>query len=242
MNKYFMAEEKDDTLQITIYGDITSWEWWDSDVSSYTLSKLIEKSQAKNILVCINSYGGEVGEGLAIYNALKNSPARVTTRCDGFACSAASVVFMAGDEREMNEASLLMIHNAWTTAEGNAEQLRKQADDLEVISKTMNSIYLSYVNITEEELQQLLDEESWITPVEALRMGFATKIIGETHKNQQYSAKNNIIRQLVDGKQKAGEIPGEDDRKKGDPAGEEPGEPVPSDAFWKLFGKFNESN
>lgn len=107
-----MAAESGEVLEITIYGDITSWEYQESDVSSYTLLKMIQESRAKVINVNINSYGGEVAEGLAIYNALKNHSATVRTRCDGFACSAASVVFMAGDVRLMNEASLLMIHNA----------------------------------------------------------------------------------------------------------------------------------
>ena len=96
-----MAAQDGDTLDILIYGDITSWEQDEKDVSSYNLAQLIGKSNAKEIRVRINSYGGEVAEGLAIYNALKGHPARVTTVCDGFACSAASVVFMAGDERIM---------------------------------------------------------------------------------------------------------------------------------------------
>lgn len=70
--KYFATDQHEDVLEIVIYGDITSWEWLDSDVSSYTLSKLITETDAAHIRVRINSYGGEVAEGLAIYNALKN--------------------------------------------------------------------------------------------------------------------------------------------------------------------------
>lgn len=205
MNKYFMAEEKEDTLNIVIYGDITSWEWLESDVSSYTLTKRIQESGAKNIIVSINSYGGEVAEGLAIYNALRNHPAHVVTVCDGFACSAASVVFMAGDERIMNEVSLLMIHNAWTYASGDAAALRKEADDLELISNTAAKTYLEHVTISQEELQKLLDEESWITPEDAVSMGFATSVgVPKEGAGQQYSAKKKIIRQLVSGKPEEG--------------------------------------
>lgn len=233
-NKYFMAAEEGDTLDITIYGDITSWEWFESDVSSYTLSKLIQESQAKTINVCINSYGGEVAEGLAIYNALRNHPATVTTRCDGFACSAASVVFMAGDNRIMNEASLLMIHNAWTSAKGNAEELRKQADDLDTISKTVAKAYMTHINIAEEKLQEMLDAETWITPEEALEMQFASAIIGKQDvTGQQYSAKECIIRQLVEGR-KLGK---ENGRK---PDSGEPGDHTePVSGFRKLFDTFN---
>lgn len=233
-NKYFMAAEEGDTLDITIYGDITSWEWFESDVSSYTLSKLIQESQAKTINVCINSYGGEVAEGLAIYNALRNHPATVTTRCDGFACSAASVVFMAGDNRIMNEASLLMIHNAWTSAKGNAEELRKQADDLDTISKTVAKAYMTHINITEEKLQEMLNAETWITPEEAMEMGFASAIVEEqTAKGQQYSVKESIIRQLVEGRK-------HEEGQDGKPDAGKPDEHTDSmSGFRKLFDTFN---
>ena len=114
------------------------------------------------INVHINSYGGVVSEGLAIYNTLKNHKAKIRTIVDGFACSAASVVFMAGDERIMNDASLLMIHNAWTRVSGNAAELRKQADDLEKITQASIEAYMSRVNITEDELKALLDAETWL--------------------------------------------------------------------------------
>lgn len=232
--KYFMAEEKEDGLNIVIYGDITSWEWLESDISSYTLSKLIRDSGVKTITVSINSYGGEVAEGLAIYNALKNHPAHVITICDGFACSAASVVFMAGDERIMNKASLLMIHNAWTYACGNAETLRKEADDLEVISDTVAKTYLESVTISEEELQTLLDEESWITPEDALSMGFATSVgVEQENAGQQYSARRKIIGQLT-GNSVATSQREERKREKSRP--EELGKP--ETGFRQLFHKF----
>lgn len=218
-----MTTEENNTLYITIYGDITSWEWLESDVSSYTLSKLISESKAQTIQVNINSYGGEVAEGLAIYNALKNHPAKVITRCDGFACSAASVIFMAGEERLMNEASLLMIHNAWTSASGNAKELRKQANDLEVISKATASAYLTHIKMSEEELQEMLDAESWIEPNKAIEKGFATGIITEKiSSKQQYSVKRKIIEQLVNG------------RDNGYPIKDEP-----ISGFHKLFDTFN---
>lgn len=230
-NKYFIAAESGEVLEITIYGDIKSWEYQESDVSSYTLSKMIQESRAKVINVNINSYGGEVAEGLAIYNALKNHSATVRTRCDGFACSAASVVFMAGDVRLMNEASLLMIHNAWTVTSGNAAQLRKEADDLETISKTVAKVYLSCAAVTEEELQSMLDSETWLTPEEAEEKGFATGVIKAADADrQQYSARETIYRQLVDGisKRESAGKPAVGDSAK-----------IPESGFLKLFDTFN---
>jgi len=132
----------------------------------------------------INSHGGEVAEGLAIYNMLKNHPAKVKTYCDGFACSIASVIFMAGDERIMNNASMLMIHNAWTYTAGNADDLRKVADDLDIISQGAFAAYKSAVNISDEKLLEMLDAETWILPDDALEMGFATSIIGAEQTNK----------------------------------------------------------
>ena len=179
MKQYYMLAQNDDSVDITIYGDITSWPWFDGDMSAYLLSKQIEGIEAGTINVYINSYGGEVAEGLAIYNALKRHTARVRTYCDGFACSAASVIFMAGEERIMGEASLLMIHNAWSYAGGNAKELRKAAEDLDTISAAAANAYKASVNISDEKLAELLDNETWILPEDAVAMGFATSVEGE---------------------------------------------------------------
>lgn len=175
--KYYALAESGNVAELYIYGDITSWPWSESDVSAYNIVQELDAVVAGEIRVYINSYGGEVAEGLAIFNALKRHAAKVVTYCDGFACSAASVVFMAGDERVMGDASLLMIHNAWMWAAGNADELRKQAEDLDKISDAAANAYRQAVSITDEELKSLLDGESWLTPVEALEMGFATSIV-----------------------------------------------------------------
>lgn len=188
MKKYYALETEGSTASITIYGDITSWPWLESDVSAYLLSKQINGIEADVIEVYIDSYGGEVSEGLAIYNALKRHPAKVKTYCDGFACSAASVVFMAGDERIMGDASLLMIHNAWTFASGNAAELRKVADDLDTISEASANAYKAAVNIEEGKLAELMENETWILPADAVEMGFATGI--ETYRQSDVPAAN----------------------------------------------------
>jgi len=170
------TDENSDTADLYIFGDITSWEWAESDVSSYGIVRQLQDLKQSNIKVHINSYGGEVAEGLAIFNALKNSEKKVTTVCDGFACSAASVIFMAGDERIMNAASLLMIHNAWTCVSGDANDLRKAADDIETITQASVEAYKLRCTISEEEIKRLMNEESWILPADAVSMGFATVI------------------------------------------------------------------
>lgn len=192
--KYFALEKHKQTATITIYGDITSWTWLESDVSAANLSKQLEElADVNEINVYINSYGGEVAEGLAIYNALRRHKAKVRTICDGFACSIASVIFMAGDERIMNEASLLMIHNAWTWASGNAAELRKQAEDLDKITQASVEAYKAHSSLKEEEIKALMDAETWILPSEALEYGFATAVEKTEKANTSQNAKAKLF-------------------------------------------------
>lgn len=198
IKKYYALVQNGSTADIYIYGDITSFPWDETDVSSYGLAKELESLVVEQINCYINSYGGEVAEGLAIYNQLKRNQAKVTTICDGFACSAASVIFMAGDERIMGDASLLMVHNAWSYASGNSEELRKQADDLDIITKASINAYLSCINIDEAALKKLLDEETWILPADALAMGFATKVTKEeTGLQANQSIKKKVAEKLA---------------------------------------------
>ena len=197
MNKrYFSLEKSGTEANINIYGDICSWAFEElGEVSSATLSRQLEGlDDVSKINVYINSYGGEVAEGLAIYNALKRHKAKVVTHCDGFACSIASVIFMAGDERVMNDSSLLMIHNAWTYATGNADELRKQADDLDKITQASINAYKANSTLDEEKIQELMNGETWILPNEALEYGFATKI----NENSSERASQNAFKQLFE--------------------------------------------
>ena len=173
-----VVNQDEKRADIYIYGDITSWPVLENDVSSYNLAQEIAALEGVDTIdVYINSYGGEVAEGLAIYNQLRRHRAKIRTVVDGFACSAASVVFMAGDERVMSNASLLMIHNAWMLAMGDQNDLRKNADDLEIINAATIQAYLNHVNISEDKLREMMDAETWISAADALEMGFATAVV-----------------------------------------------------------------
>ena len=199
--KYFSLETEEDNgktvAELNIYGDITSWPWLESDVSAYNLSKQLQELEADEINVRINSFGGEVGEGIAIYNALKRHRAKIKTCVDGFACSIASVIFMAGTVRQMNEASMLMIHNAWCFARGNAKELRKAADDAEKINEMSITAYMSGVNIEEDELRALMDAESYLEPTECLEKGFATEIVNTDSDKPSQSARKQVMMRLL---------------------------------------------
>lgn len=191
----FLIEQKSDTntLEIYLYDNIDGdkRDWWTGEViESMTSSKYIQKvldenRTAQNINVYINSNGGSVKEGLGIYNQLKRHPAQKNIYIDGFACSIASVIAMAGDKVIMGNNALMMIHHASAGAWGNAEELRKAANDLEVIDKASCSSYLSKAGdkLTEEKLTELLDNQTWLNAQQCLEYGLIDEIAGTEDKN-----------------------------------------------------------
>ena len=198
--QYYSLYQEEDTAVLNIFGDITSWAWEElGEMSNVLLSKKLEELGDVSVIdVYINSYGGEVAEGLAIYNALKRHKAKIRTHVDGFACSIASVIFMAGDERIMPSTSCLMIHNPWTVTAGNAKELRKQAEDLDVIGECSINAYMEHVNISEDELKELLDNETWLSSKEAVELGFATEVDeSEESDNVSQSVKGKVIEMLL---------------------------------------------
>ncbi len=188
------VNKQQNEAELYIYGDIVSYKWYEDDVCAYDMAKELRMLQGKKLTVRINSLGGDVSQGLAIYNLLKSYSGEVTTLCDGFACSAASVIFMAGTKRRMPKSSLLLIHNAWTWIQGDANALRKEAADLEKITQPSIEIYKSVSNLTEEQIKEMMDVETWISADEAYAYGFATSIIED---EAQQSVRDDMIAKLV---------------------------------------------
>lgn len=130
------------------------------------------------ISVHINSGGGSVSQGIAIYNALKEYDGDVHVRVDGLAASIASVIAMAGDTVTMAEGSLLMVHMPWTSIAGNASELRKEAEVLDQHMETLIDIYESNSPLSRSEIEAMLAEETWLTAEEAYELGMVTDIAG----------------------------------------------------------------
>lgn len=198
------------SADLYIMGDIRRGSIWDSfdetgaSAERKTESLDVTKALAdmpksvQHINVHINSYGGEVAEGLAIYNALKSNPAQVTTFCEGFACSIASVVFMAGDERIMRDSSMLMIHNPSNYARGTSDELRKAADDLDAIRETSIAAYMSHATCSREELIALMDAETWLTPECSVELGLATATESDDDESEPtQSARRHVMEALT---------------------------------------------
>lgn len=183
-----------DTLELYIYSDVEGdgYDWYtgetvQSDTSAaYFREQLDQHPDAKEITVYINSLGGSVMEGVAIYNQLKRHPAHKTVYIDGFACSVASVIAMAGDTVVMPRNTCMMIHNAWTVAIGNAAQLRKAADDLDVLNTSSRQAYLLKAGdkLSEDKLIEMMDAETYLTAAQCVELGLADQF-ADTETNMQ---------------------------------------------------------
>lgn len=170
-------------LEVYIYGDVKGdgYDFYEGKIiesetsANHFRDELAKHPDVKQIKMFINSYGGSVFEGTAIYSQLKRHPAQKTAYVDGFACSIASVIAMAADKVVMPKNAMMMIHNAWMVAMGNAAELRKSADDLEQINKGNRQAYLMKAGdkLTEEKLVELLDAETWLTAEDCVSLGFA---------------------------------------------------------------------
>lgn len=196
MNRILMFENlPHDTADIYIYGDITSDNYFEDDTSGYSFQKQFNESTANNVNVYINSFGGDVSEGMAIYNTLKNSDRNITTYCDGFACSIASLIFMAGEKRVMGNQSLLYLHNPWTIAVGNSKELKKEADNLDKIKSVLVNAYVTE-ELETEDVEYLLDEETWLTPLEAYSYGLATEV-ADNQEGYSNSVRDQVYNKLI---------------------------------------------
>ncbi len=188
--------------ELYVYGDIRKKDWidnWfgtgDDKTDALTLKDALAQIDTPVLTVRINSYGGSVSEGLAVYNLLSDFKGHLRTVVDGFACSAASVIFMAGKERIVPESGLLMIHNAWSWAEGDSNAMKKAAEDLEKQTQPSVNIYVSKTGLSEEKVKEMMDHETWITSKEAFELGFATSL--EKNDSAKQSLESNYVFNLV---------------------------------------------
>ena len=201
-NNFLNFKKKNENeTELYIYGNIEKKDWIDAwfgtgneKTDAYSLKDALAKVDTPNLTVRINSYGGSVSEGLAIYSLLSEFEGHLKTIVDGFACSAASVIFMAGQERVVPENGLLMIHNAWSYAEGDANAMRKMVEELEKITKPSLNIYVNKTGLSEEKVKEMMDREEWITSQEAFELGFSTT---QTRNEPMQALEANFIYNLV---------------------------------------------
>lgn len=172
--------------ELLVYGDIGE-NWWGESVTARSVVEQLNAmpSGTERINVRINSYGGSVADGLAIYNALRRlsaSGTRVVVTVDGVAMSSAATIAMAGDEVLMPEASMLMIHAPWGGAVGNAREMRAYADVLDTFAEAMASAYAAKSGKPRADVLALLQDgiDHYYTGEQAVAEGFADRIVGGT--------------------------------------------------------------
>lgn len=204
--RFYQIATSGRTADINIYGNITADAdiinaVFDADVGGVSSKGIVQEIadlDVDTINVYINSYGGEVAEALAIYSALKRHNASIHTYCDGFACSAATIVFCAGDVRTMGSIALLMIHNCMSyLGYANSNEMRKAADDNDKINQSSINAYLAVTNLSKDFICQLMDDATWMTAEECLKYGFATDIAEQEKDDKAQQSAFGMIRTAV---------------------------------------------
>lgn len=166
---------------LTLYGIIDSDDWWDDSITAAAVDKALKDAAGNDLVLRINSPGGDAFEGVAIYNRLmdykKEHTAKIAAYVDGWACSAASLIPLVADKGEavIGLGAMMMIHEASIIAWGTKQDLRKVADMMEKLEEGVLDIYMTRANKTREEIREMVDAETWFTADEATEIGFADK-------------------------------------------------------------------
>lgn len=187
------ADAGDGSAEILIYGDIGAG-WFAEGITAQSIMEQIAGLEADTLNVRINSGGGLVFEGLAIYNAIARHPAHVITHIDSLAASIASVIAMAGDEIRIAEGAHVMIHKPWSGAVGDANTLRKEAEVLDQLESGLIDIYAARTDNSRVDLQKWIDAETWFKGQEAVDKGFADEMVPAKKKKAAISAFASLFR------------------------------------------------
>jgi ATP-dependent Clp protease protease subunit len=166
-NKFEVINDKN-SAEIVLYDEIGYY-----GVTAKAFKQALDQISAPAITLKINSPGGDVFDGVAIFNDLKAHPAAITVEITGLAASAASIIAMAGDDVRIASNAFIMIHNAWTIAIGNKAAMRGVADVLEQIDTALAETYVSRTGIGKASIIKMMDEETWLVGAKAIELGFA---------------------------------------------------------------------
>jgi ATP-dependent protease ClpP protease subunit len=168
---YALEKTGNNETTVTLYDEIGAF-----GAGSKEFLADLGKLSGQHIHLRINSPGGSVVEGTAIYNALRRHEGGLTVHIDAMAASMASVIAMAGEPVYMADNALLMIHNPWTVSMGESKDLRKEADLLDKLKVNLRNAYVRKTGINAEEIGAMMDAETWLDAVEAVALGFADAI------------------------------------------------------------------
>jgi ATP-dependent Clp endopeptidase proteolytic subunit ClpP len=200
------AAAKSEEADVLIY-DYIGW----GGVTAADFAKELKALSAKAINVRINTPGGDVFDGLAIYNSLKDHGAQIRVKVDGIAASIGSIIAMAGHQITMGESSFLMIHNPWALVIGNAADMRTMALTLDKIGGSLAGIYAGRAKVSKEQAQAWMDGETWFTAEEAKAAGLADAVQGAAPDAAQAQARFDLsgYAKVPEALKSAGAEPGE---------------------------------
>jgi ATP-dependent Clp endopeptidase proteolytic subunit ClpP len=192
---WFVIYNQADQTEILIY-DVIGWPFIEASAFIKELSNI----KSKDILVRINSPGGDVFDGTAIYNALSDHPAKITTRIEGVAASMAGVIALAGDARQIAKNAFYMIHSPWTIAIGSAKDIKASLSVLEKVESSLSEIYVEKSGQKEETIREWMDAETWWRGEEAKSDGFMDAVTGESKTTAKFdlSIYSNIPKGAVE--------------------------------------------
>ena len=180
--------------KLYLYGTIG--DWWDGVTLDDVKSTVANMNKTK-VIVHINSYGGDATEGVAIRNFLMSTFDTIDVVIDGIAASSASIIATCGQTLSMPTGTTYMIHNPWTWVVGNRKDILREAKTLESLEQSYRNIYMERFTGTEEELAQLMDDESWLTANEAQALGFATQKEAESDIVEEPIEDNALVANLL---------------------------------------------
>lgn len=167
------AAEADQSATISVYDVIGQDPWSGEGITAKRVAGALRAIGKNPVTVNVNSPGGDMFEGLAIYNLLREHPAEVTVKVMGLAASAASIIAMAGDRIEMGLGSFLMIHNSWGVVIGNQNDMREASTIFAEFDAAMADIYAARTGGKAASIAALMDAETWLRPDAAIKQGFA---------------------------------------------------------------------
>ncbi|ELY2904752.1 head maturation protease, ClpP-related [Cronobacter sakazakii] len=167
---------RDGDNSISIF-DVIGADYWGEGVTASRIAGALRSLNGEDVTVNINSPGGDMFEGLAIYNLLREYDGKVTVKVLGLAASAASIIAMAGDEVQIGRGAFLMIHNCWVYAMGNRHDLAQIATDMAPFDKAMSDIYQARSGLDAATVDKMMDGETYIGGSEAVEKGFADSLL-----------------------------------------------------------------
>ena len=168
------AREGENSISIF---DVIGADFWGDGVTASRIASALRSMNGGAVTVNINSPGGDMFEGLAIYNLLREYEGKVTVKVLGLAASAASIIAMAGDEVQIGRGAFLMIHNCWVYAMGNRHDLAQIAADMAPFDKAMSDIYQARSGLDSAAIDKMMDGETYIGCSEAVEKGFADSLL-----------------------------------------------------------------